>query len=263
MQLQVGNKVFMVAGASRGLGLGIARQLAAEGAVLSVASRDAGAIESAAEALRDAGAAAVLARACDVTDAGAIRDWCAATEAEFGTVDGLVVNAGGPPPGRFDDFDDAQWQAAFELTLMSAVRLIRAAVEPMRRAGGGAILVLTSSSVREPIDDLLLSNVMRAGVAALAKSLSRTLAGSGIRVNNLVPGLVETQRIEALARHQAQQTGISLEAQREAMQAPIPLGRLGHVDEFGRAGAFLLSPAAGYINGATLVVDGGAMRSVC
>lgn len=262
MQLHVADKVYMVAGASRGLGHGIAQVLAGEGAQLSIASRDAAAIEAAAQGLRDSGAGGVVAAACDVADRAAIERWRDRTVAELGGIDGLVVNAGGPPPGRFDDFDDAQWQAAFELTLMSAVRLVRSVLPAMRQRVGGSILMLTSSSIKEPIDHLLLSNVMRAGVSSLAKSLSRSLATDGIRVNNLVPGVIDTDRIKSLAASQAQAAGIDVAAQRQRMQADIPLGRFGDAAEFGRAGAFLLSPAASYITGATLVVDGGTMRTV-
>lgn len=262
MQLDVAGKVYMVAGGSRGLGYGIAEALAAEGAVLSVASRDSAALEQAAEKLREAGAAAVTATACDVADADSITRWRDQTLSAHNRIDGLVVNAGGPPPGDFDDFDDAHWQAAFELTLMSSVRLIRAVLPAMRQQGEGSILVLTSSSIKEPIDYLLLSNVMRSGVTSLAKSLSRSLAMDNIRVNNLVPGLIETARLRGLAEAQAEAGGVSLEEQYGNMQAPIPMGRFGRPEEFGQVGAFLLSSAASYITGATIVCDGGAMRTV-
>lgn len=261
MELGVRDKVYMIAGASKGLGYGVAEVLATEGASLAISSRDAEAIESAAVNLRQAGAATVSASICDVRRAEDVTRWCEEVRSTFGAIDGLVVNAGGPPPGDFDDLDDQQWQAAFELTLLSAIRLIRAAL-PGLRTRGGAILLLTSSSVREPIDGLLLSNVMRAGVHSLAKSLSRSLATDGIRVNTLIPGLMDTDRIRALAANLASAAGTSAEVQRERMQASIPLARLGTPAEFGRAGAFLLSPAASYITGANLVVDGGAMRSV-
>lgn len=262
MQLDMADKVYMVAGGSRGLGYGIAAALAAEGAALAIGSRSPGAIEEAAQGLRAAGAANVSATACDVTDAEAILHWREQVLAELGGIDGLVVNAGGPPPGQFDDFNDDQWQAAFELTLMSAVRLIRAVLPALRQRGGGSILLLTSASIKEPIDYLLLSNVMRAGVSSLAKSLSRSLAADHIRVNNLVPGVIDTDRIQSLAESQAKAAGLEPEQQRQRMQAAIPLGRFGSTAEFGRAGAFLLSPAASYITGATLVVDGGSMRTV-
>jgi len=260
MQLDVQNKVFMIAGGSRGIGFGIAAALAEEGARVALAGRDAQAAREAAQQLRDEYGASVLGSGCDVADAQSIARWRDAVVTEFGGVDGLLVNAGGPPPGGFDDFDDAAWEAAFQLTLMSAVRLVRAVLPSMRSRGGGSILALTSSAIREPDNFLLLSAVMRSGVGALVKSLSRALAPDGIRVNNLVPGIIETDRIRALAEKRAQASGSEIGEALRAMQAPIPYGRFGRTDEIGKAGAFLLSNAASYITGATLVVDGGALK---
>ncbi|NJN55221.1 MAG: SDR family oxidoreductase, partial [Anaerolineae bacterium] len=175
---------------------------------------------------------------------------------------GLVVNAGGPPAGNFDTFADTDWQAAFELTLLSSVRMIRAVLPAMRQRGGGSILTITSSSVKEPIDILLLSNVMRSGVVSLVKSLSRQLASDKIRVNNLVPGRIDTDRVkslDSLTAKRLEQTAVAQKAHQESL---IPWGRYGTIDEFGKAGAFLLSDAASYITGETLIVDGGAMRTV-
>ena len=262
MDLGVKDKVYMVAGASRGLGYGIAEILAQDGAKVAIASRDQSAITAAAERLSAETGADVLATACDVTSAESINHWHRLSLDHFGGIDGLVVNAGGPPPGAFDSFDDDAWQGAFELTLLSAVRLIRRVLPDLRARGGGSILTLTSSSVKEPIDYLLLSNVMRSGVTSLAKSLSQQLASENIRVNNLVPGLIETDRITGLATVAAEMAGISVAEQKLYMQSPIPMGRFGQAEEFGRAGAFLLSPAASYITGATVVVDGGAMKTV-
>jgi 3-oxoacyl-[acyl-carrier protein] reductase len=262
MDLGVSNKVYMVAGASRGLGYGVAEALAQDGAKLSIASRDGQAITAAAEKLAKETGAEVIGVACDVTDPAAISRWHKQTLAQFSGIDGLLVNAGGPPPGTFENFSDEDWQASFELTLLSAVRLIRKVLPDLRNKGEGSILVLTSSSVKEPIDFLLLSNVMRSGVTSLAKSLSQQLASENIRVNNLVPGLIETDRIHGLATAQASANSVSVEQQKIDMQIPIPMGRFGQPEEFGKAGAFLLSPAASYITGATLIVDGGTMKTV-
>jgi 3-oxoacyl-[acyl-carrier protein] reductase len=185
-----------------------------------------------------------------------------ATVAKFGGVDGLVVNAGGPPAGGFDDFDDAAWQASFELTLLSSVRMIRAVLPHLRDRGGGSILAVTSSSVKEPIDILLLSNVMRSGVVSLLKSLSRELAPEQIRVNNLVPGRILTDRVKSLDALSAKKSELSAAEQRAMQEQQIPWGRYGTIEEFGRAGAFLLSDAASYITGETLIVDGGSMKTV-
>lgn len=262
MELNVKDKVFLVAGASKGLGYAIAEQLTLNGAAVAIASRDQAAIASAAEVLASATGANVRGYSMDASNAESIANWIGQASKDFGRVDGLVVNAGGPPPGQFDVFSDDDWQAAFQLTLMSAVRMVRETLPHLRAAGGGAILTLTSSSVKEPIDFLLLSNVMRSGVTSLAKSLSKQLAGENIRVNNLVPGLIGTDRMVNLDTAQANAKGISFDEQCAASQALIPLGRYGDPAEFGKAGAFLLSDAASYITGATLVVDGGTMKTV-
>jgi len=261
MDLGVQGKVFLVAGASKGLGHAIARCLAAEGAGVAIASRDAQGIACAARELGALSEAGVTGTACDVRDAAALGAWVDATVQHFGRLDGVVTNAGGPPPGGFDAFDDHAWQAAYELTLLSAVRLVRLAL-PHLRVRGGSILMLTSLTVREPAEQLLLSSVMRSGVAALAKSLSRELAVDGIRVNNLVPGLIATDRMQQLDAFQAQGSGVDALEVRRQRERSIPLGRYGATEEFGRAGAFLLSPAASYISGATLVVDGASMRAL-
>ena len=265
MDLNVVDKVYMIAGASRGLAFAIAQALVSDGAKVSIASSNLEAIKAAGDQLSHLAESTdrVLAVECDVTDPAAIRSWHQQTIAKMGGLDGLVVNAGGPSPGNFDSFvDDDAWQDAFELTLLSAVRLIRTALPSLRERGAGSILTMTSSSVKEPIDYLLLSNVMRSGVTSLAKSLSQQLASENIRVNNLVPGIIETDRITSLASAQASVNGITVGEQKQQMESLIPMGRFGQADEFGRAGAFLLSPAASYITGSTLVVDGGTMKTV-
>ena len=256
------DKVIMIGAGSRGLGFGIARACAADGARLSIASPNRESIESAAQSLRDETGAEVLPCVFDASDGASIAQWAEDTQTHFGGVDGLLVNAGGPPPGKFDAFDDADWDAAYNLTLLSSVRMIRAVLPSMRKRGGGSIVTLTSSSIKEPIDVLLLSNVMRAGVVALAKSLSRDLAADGIRVNNLVPGRMDTDRVKNLDAKIAENSGLDVETVRQQSQASIPLGRYGTADEFGKAGAFLLSEAASYITGSTLIVDGGTMKTV-
>jgi 3-oxoacyl-[acyl-carrier protein] reductase len=208
MDMHLRDNVILVAAASAGLGYGVAEAVAREGARVAICSRDAGRIAAAAAAARlaDETGAEVVGRAADVRDAAQAVHWVEETAAQFGRIDGLVTNAGGPPVGAFDDFDDAVWQAAFELTLMSAVRLVRAAL-PSLRVRGGSVLMLTSITVKEPLDNLLLSNVMRAGVTGLAKSLSRTLAPDGIRVNTLMPGRIATERVAMLDRVTAEGQG--------------------------------------------------------
>lgn len=260
MDLGLRGKVALVAAASKGLGFGVARALAAEGARVSICSRTQAEVEAAAQKLRDETGAEVRATACDVTQPGDIQAWVDGTVAHWGNVYALLVNAGGPPPGLLMQFSDEQWQAAFELTLMSTVRMIRVALPHMTE--GGAILTVTSSSIKEPVERLGLSTVMRSGVAGLVKTLADELAGQQVRVNNLIPGRIDTDRVTALDNATAQRTGKSFEQVRAETITRIPLNRLGTIDDFGSAGAFLLSPAAAYITGATLRVDGGAMRSV-
>lgn len=262
MDFGLDGKIAMVAAASKGLGYGIAQALAQEGAKVCIGSRTEADIMAAAQTLRDETGADVIGAVLDATDPQSIKNWTQTTLDHFGGVDCLVVNAGGPPAGNFDDFDDDAWQAAFELTLMSSARMIRNVLPTMRARGGGSILAVTSASVKEPIDFLLLSNVMRSGVVSLLKSLSHQLAPEGIRVNNLVPGRIDTDRVKSLDLGNSQKQGISVEAYKAASEASIPLRRYGTIEEFGAAGAFLLSDAARYITGETLIVDGGTMKTV-
>ncbi|MBW4438351.1 MAG: SDR family oxidoreductase [Pleurocapsa minor GSE-CHR-MK-17-07R] len=260
MDLGLKGKVALVSAASKGLGYGVARALAADGALVSICSRDQASVDAAAAKLKDETGADVLASVCDVTKPEAIQAWVDKTVAQWGVIDALLVNAGGPPAGLVKDLTDAQWQAAFELTLMSTVRMIRAVLPHMKN--GGSILTITSSSIKEPIERLGLSTVMRSGVAGLVKTLADELAGDNIRVNNLIPGRIDTERVAQLDQGAAQRSGKSFEQVRAESIAKIPLKRLGTIDDFGKAAAYLLSPAAEYVTGASLRVDGGAMRSI-
>jgi 3-oxoacyl-[acyl-carrier protein] reductase len=260
MDLGLQGKVALVAAASAGLGYGVARALAAEGARVSICSRHPDTAHAAAKQLTNETGADIISTACDVSKPEQIQAWVEETVAKWGQIDALLVNAGGPPSATFKELSDEQWRAAFELTLMSAVRMIRAAIPHMKN--GGAILTITSSSIREPIPRLGLSTVMRAGVAGLVKTLADELAEDGIRVNNLMPGRIDTDRVRQLDQNAAAKQGISVEEVRQQSIARIPLKRLGTIDDFGAAAAFLLSPAAQYITGATLRVDGGMMRSI-
>jgi 3-oxoacyl-[acyl-carrier protein] reductase len=258
MNLGLDGKVAMVAGASRGLGYAVAEALAREGARVSIASRDEQAINAAAARI----GGDVLAVPVEVRSADAIRRWAAETEQRFGGVDLLFTNSGGPPAGAAISFDDAAWQDAAELLLFSTLRMVRAAVPLMQARGGGAILVSTSSSVKEPIPNLGLSTVLRASVSALAKTLAIELAPSKIRVNQIIPGRVDTDRVRQLDQIAATKQGITPDQAKQKSLAAIPLGRYGVTEEFGRVGAFLLSDAASYITGATVQVDGGLIKSV-
>jgi 3-oxoacyl-[acyl-carrier protein] reductase len=262
MQLNLKGKVAMVAASSKGLGFGIAQELAREGAKLSIGSRSKDGIESAAKKLREQTQADVLSSILDASNNQSIQDWTKRTTDHFGGVDLLVVNAGGPPPGKFMDFTDENWQAAFDMNLMSAVRMIRQVIPSMESRGGGSILTVTSSSVKEPIDVLILSNVMRSGVTSLVKSLSLQLAPKNIRVNNLMPGRIDTDRVRSIDENQAKAAGISVEERKAQSQATIPLQRYGTIEDFGKMGAFLLSEAASYVTGSSIAVDGGSIKTV-
>ena len=263
MDLGLTGKVAMVGGASRGLGFAVARALVQEGAQVSIASRDAARIDAAAAALREGTAGAqVLAVPADLKTAADIATWHEATIERFGGLDLLFVNTGGPPPGAALSFDDQAWQGAVDLLLLSAVRMVRLAVPVMAARGGGSILMTTSSSIKEPIANLALSNVIRASVAALVKTLSNELAPQRIRVNNLLPGRIDTDRVRELDEGRAKTAGIALEEQRRRSEATIPLGRYGAPEEFGKAAAFLLSDASAYTTGAFLQVDGGLIKGV-
>lgn len=262
MNLNVEGKVYLVAASSKGLGFAIAEALATDGARVSLCSRTKSEIEKAAEGLRDTHGADVRGYVCDASDANSIEEWVSASIRDFGTIDGLLVNAGGPKAGKFDAFDDSQWEDAFNLTLMSAVRMIRAVLPTMREKKSGSILTVTSSSIKEPIDILLLSNVFRSGVVSLVKSLSADLAPQGIRINNLVPGAIDTDRIRSNDSFAAKRIGVTAEERKAQREATIPMGRYGNPTEFGKVGAFLLSDAASYMSGATIMVDGGKSKTV-
>ena len=262
MDLGLKDKIAMVGGASKGLGFAVARALALEGAQVSIASRDRAAIDAAAGRIHDESGTTVLAHAADLSAADAIARWHQDTVGRFGGVDLLFANTGGPPAGAALAFGDDQWRSAFELLVLSVIRTVRLVVPSMTTRGGGAILVGTSSSVKEPIGNLALSNVLRASVAALAKTLAVELAPHGIRVNNLIPGRIDTDRVRQLDEINAGRAGIAVDEQHARMAATIPLGRYGRPDEFGRMAAFLLSDAAAYITGASVQVDGGLIKGL-
>jgi len=262
MNLGLTNKVAMVAGASRGLGFAVARALAREGAQVSLSSRNPEAAEAAAAKIRTETGPDILAVAADVRSPDALENWHHQTVERFGGVDLLYTNSGGPPPGPVLKFDDAAWQAAFELLLLSAVRMIRLAVPSMTTRGGGAILLPTSSAVREPIGNLALSTVMRTSVSALSKILANELAPHKIRVNQLIPGRISTDRVKEIDADNAQRAGITIPEQQKRIFATIPMSRYGDPDEFASAAVFLLSDAAGYITGASLQVDGGLLHGI-
>jgi len=262
MNLGLENRVAMVAGASRGLGFAVAKALAREGAKISMSSRNEEASSTAAEIIRLETGADVFSMACDVTSAESVAAWHKATIDRFGGLDLLYTNSGGPPAGPAVGQDDAAWQKTFDLLLLSAVRMVRLAVPSMIERGGGAIVLPTSTAVKEPIPNLALSTVMRAAVPALSKVLAQELAPKKIRVNHLIPGRIDTDRVREIDDLNATKAGISIEEQRKKSASTIAMARYGDPDEFASAAVFLFSDAASYITGATLQVDGGLLKGI-
>ena len=261
MDFGLKGKVAMVAGASRGLGYAVAEALAREGAIVSMSSSTQKSIEEAGTRIAAMGAD-VLAMPVDVRNGDQIAAWGAKTIERFGGIDLLFTNAGGPPSGAAVSFDDAAWQNAIDLLLFSTLRMIRVAVPSMKQRGGGAILMSTSSSVKEPIPNLGLSTVLRASVSALSKTLALELAADKIRVNQIIPGRIDTDRVKQLDEIAGKKQGISPDQAKAKSIAAIPMGRYGETPEYGRVAAFILSDAASYMTGASVQVDGGAIRSV-
>jgi 3-oxoacyl-[acyl-carrier protein] reductase len=261
MDLGLKGKVAMVGGASRGLGFAVAEALAREGALVSMSSSNQASIDEAAGRL-SSGGATVLATAVDVRSGDQIAAWGQKTIERFGGIDLLFTNGGGPTSGPAVSFDDAAWQNAVDLLLFSAIRMVRVAVPSMKQRGGGSILMSTSASVKEPIPNLGLSTVLRASVSALSKTLAIELAADKIRVNQIIPGRIDTDRVKQLDEIAAKKQGITPDQAKTKSMAAIPMGRYGEAPEYGRVAAFILSNAAAYMTGATVQVDGGMIKSV-
>ena len=261
MDFGIKGRSALVAGASRGLGFAVARELAREGARVALCARSSEVHAAAARIAEETGAETVGIVA-DVTDATSTDAAIAQTVAAFGGLHILIANAGGAPAGMFENLDDAQWLRAWELNFLSTVRLIRSSIPHMRSAQWGRIITITSMTVRQPVDELILSNAVRPGVVGLVRTLANQLARDGITVNNVAPGYTRTERIEVLLENRAKSNQISPEQAEAAMAASIAMGRLGEPDEFAAAVAFLASARASYITGQTMLVDGGWYRGL-
>ncbi|MBO8164959.1 MAG: SDR family oxidoreductase [Brevibacillus sp.] len=262
MDLGLAGKVAFVSASSKGLGKAAALEMAREGAHVMISSRSEEELERTKAEIEGLAAGKVAYVVCDITRPEQIKRAVGETVKTFGTVDILVNNGGGPAAGGFDRFSDEDWYRAFDLTLLSYIRFIREVLPHMRRRKWGRIINFASSSVKQPIPELVLSNTLRAGVVGLSKSLADELAGEGILVHTVAPGRIATERVYSLDKHQAERLGVPVEQVKAKEEQSIPLGRYGETAEFGKVVAFLASPACSYMTGTTILVDGGLVRSI-
>jgi 3-oxoacyl-[acyl-carrier protein] reductase len=258
VNLGLDDKVALVCGASRGLGRAIADELAAEGASVAVCSRDP---DNLAECADEIGPE-VFACPADLAVPGEGTRVVRAAEERFGRVDVLVANTGGPPAGTHDTLTLEDWDRATALLLRSAVELASAALPGMKERGWGRILIVTSVAVKQPVDNLILSNSLRAAVTGYAKTLAREVAQDGITVNTILPGYTATERVKEVNRADAEREGIAVEEVQARLEASIPMGRLAEPEEFAALAVFLASERASYITGGSFAVDGGWLRGL-
>lgn len=261
MDLSIQGNTALVTASSSGLGKASATALAREGANVVINGRDEGRLSAAVDEISASASGEVIGHQADLTRPEDIRGLVDRAVSEFGGLDHLVTSAGGPPSGYFRDMDDEDWYQAYDLLVMSLVRTVRAAAEPLQAEGGGTIVTITSKAVKEASDALVLSNSVRMSVIGLEKTLSTELAPE-VRANAVLPGSHETNRIEELIQDDVNRgTYDSYQAGLEARGAQTPLGRIGDPMELGDTVAFLCSPRSGYINGAAIPIDGGAGAS--
>ena len=262
MDLGLRDKVALVTAASRGLGKAVAMRLAQEGASVAICARGEEALNETAAEIRARTGAQVVAVRANLSNPSNISTLVETTRERLGRIDILVTNAGGPPPGQFLDLTPEDWETATRLTIMSAVRLCYATVPIMKEQEEGSILAITSVSVKQPLPNLVLSNSLRLSIIGLIKTLADELGASGIRVNGICPGWTRTDRVDQLLRDRAQRRISTPEEEAARIAIDIPIGRMGTPEEFAAAAAFLVSPAASYITGVSLLVDGGMYRGV-
>ena len=260
MDLGLTDKVALVTAASKGLGKAAAMEFARQGAQVAICARSEQ-LEVTADEIHSQTRAQVLAVRADVTKPADIESLVEATLDRFGQIDVLIINAGGSPPGSFLGLTPEDWEAAVNLTLMSAVRLCYAVVPHMLERGSGSIVATQSTSVKEPIDNLILSNSLRMAVIGLMKSLANELGPKGIRVNTINPVWIWTGRIQQLMADRAARNQTTIEEETAKVTTEIPLGRMGTVEEYGRAIVWLASPAASFIHGHALMFDGGTTKA--
>lgn len=261
MDLGLKGKAAAVMAGSEGIGRACARSLAREGADVAICGRREDVLRSSAKALADETGRRVLPIGADLASAADVARFVDTAARELGGLDVLVVNAGGPPHGGFESLTDAQWRSAFELTVMSGVRAVRAALPHFRAKGGGSVVAISSTSVKQPIDNLLLSNALRMSTLGLFKSLSIEYGAENVRFNVVLPGGIATDRLLDLTRSQAEKANVSVEEMLARRAKSTPLGRIGEPEEIGDAVAWLASDRARYVTGVAFQVDGGLVRS--
>ncbi|MFG6115299.1 SDR family oxidoreductase [Halobacillus sp. MO56] len=263
MDFQLQGKSVIVTASSKGLGKATAMEFAKEGAHVLISSRNEEELQAAKKEIQEeSGNNNVDYAVCDVTNAEQIKQLVKKAVDWNGTVDVLINNAGGPPAGTFDKFTDEDWENAFELNLLSFVRTVREVLPSMRKQQSGRIINIASSSIKQTLDNLILSNTFRAGIVGLSKSLSQELAGDNILINTVGPGRIATDRVAQLDEKRAEKLGTTAEEVKEQTEQSIPIGRYGEPDEFARAVVFLASGANTYLTGQALVVDGGLVKAL-
>ena len=262
MDLGLKGKTALVAASSRGLCRAVADELAMEGANLLICARTVAPLEEAGQWIYDATGAEVVAVPTDLGNPEDVDRLMKTAEADFGTIDILVTNTGGPPPGPFESHSVEAWSAAVEQNLNSVLNLTRAVLPGMKEAGWGRIINVTSVAVKQPIDGLILSNAVRAAVTGFAKTLANEVASFGITVNNVMPGFTRTERLDGLAANISETQGITVEEAFGRWEAQSPMGRIGEPREFAALVTFLASERASYITGTSIPVDGGFIQAL-
>lgn len=260
MDLKLRGRKALVTGASRGLGYAVALGLAREGAELAINSRSTESVQVAAEKIAQESGVRAFGFAGDIGKPDYPQKLVEQATAALGGLDLIVTNAGGPPPGKFEQFDDAAWQTAVDLSLMSHVRLIRAALPYLKQSSAASVLTITSYSVKQPVPNLVLSNSVRAATVGLTKTLALELGSDGIRFNSILPGWTETERVNQLMGARAKNNGTTIEEEIALQIKDSPLGRMCQPEEFANVAVFLLSPAAAYLTGIMVTVDGGMYK---
>lgn len=262
MDLGLEGKTALVLASSKGLGKATAMKFAEEGANVMISSRNEADLQKTAQEIREKTGTNVACKVCNIMDNEQIVELVHETVSKFKTIDILVNNAGGPPAGNFDDFSDKDWMNAFELTLLSVIRTIRAVLPFMRKQQSGRIVNIASSSFKQPLDNLTLSNTFRTGIMGLAKSLSQELAKDNILINTVGPGRIATDRLKELDSKTAEMKGVELEEIIAHSELAIPLGRYGTPEEFANVLVFLCSEANTYVTGQAILVDGGLVKAL-